>query len=94
MGIENSPRYRRAVHQEEDGPRQFPRLGRTEPFAEYREGDVAFFCPVFGAPDFGVGRSLRWRGDTGEQARANAQPSRLENRTTWQNTLGFVINAS
>ncbi|MGA6929614.1 MAG: hypothetical protein WBZ35_09780 [Pseudolabrys sp.] len=32
---------------------------------------------------------MRWRGDTGEQARANAQPGRLENRTTWQNTLGF-----
>src|SRR5262249_32717376 len=86
--VENPPRLRGAVHKEKNRPRRFARFWRAEPLTEYIEWNVALFGPVFSAPDVAVGRGMRRCRYAGEQARAEAQSGRLENRATRQNSVG------
>src|SRR5262249_54827098 len=64
-----------------------PLLARRAVYGIYR-GERRPFSPSI-QRSRGRCRSLRRRRYASEQARTNAQSGRLENRTTWQNTVGF-----
>jgi hypothetical protein len=63
--VEDAPRDRGAVHQEEHRPRRLTGFRRAKPLAKNIKRNIAFFRPVFGTPDFAVGCGLRWRCRTG-----------------------------